>query len=137
MPGCRPSARNPGTPVAGFHSCAAPTASVVLARSSISFRKTLQPSQLWPLVTPGRASQRGQGQNGDPPIRSTLERPVLVACPIDAMGVLNGTDHYRLQCYLWPEKNCVLWNGMMAPSPPPRNADEDSPRPDHTQEEAV
>jgi hypothetical protein len=52
------------------------------------------------------------------PIRSTIERPVLIACPIDAMSVLNGTDHYRLQCYLGPEKNCALWNGMMAPSPP-------------------
>jgi len=28
-------------------------------------------------------------------------------------------------------------NGMMAPSPPPRSADEDDPRPGHTQEEAV
>ena len=71
------------------------------------------------------------------PIRSTIERPVLIACPIDAMSVLNGTDHYRLQCYLWPEKNCVLWNGMMAPSPPRRSADEDYPRPDHAQKEAV
>jgi hypothetical protein len=41
----------------------------------------------------------GSGPDGDPPIRSTLERPVLVACPIDATGVLNKTDNYRLQCY--------------------------------------
>ena len=27
-------------------------------------------------------------------IRSTLERPVLFACPVDATGVLNGTDKY-------------------------------------------
>jgi hypothetical protein len=54
----------------------------------------------------------------DQPIRSTLERPVPGACPINATSVLNGTDNYRLQCYVQPEKNCALWNGVMAPSPP-------------------
>jgi hypothetical protein len=79
----------------------------------------------------------GSGPDGDPPIRSTLERPVVVAGPIDATSVLNGTDDYLLQCYFSPKENWALWNEMMAPSPPPRSTDEDYPRPDHTQEEAV
>jgi hypothetical protein len=46
----------------------------------------------------------------DQPLREAGSR----ACPIYATSVLNGTDNYRLRCYLWLEKNCALWNVMIA-----------------------
>jgi hypothetical protein len=80
------------------------------------------------LSPPARSALRVARQTPARPIRSTLQRPVPLACPINALSVLNGTDNYRLRCYRWPGNNCALWNGMMAPRRrPPRSAGYDDP----------
>ena len=70
-------------------------------------------------------------------VRSTLERPVLVACPVKAMRVLNRTDRYQLRCYVDPRRIARCLAGMITALPPLRSTNKDDPRQGHTQEEAI